>query len=100
MLLRDDGAAVAFGDNGAGQCEVPPPRPGCAFLDAAAGAAHTLLVQDDGAVVCVGAADRHAEWAALVDAPSAQRDFYDYLMSLRVKQQITKDDLARRPRRG
>ena len=43
--------------------------------------------------LCVGAADRHAEWAALVDAPSAQRDFYDYLMSRPVKQQITKDDL-------
>ena len=43
--------------------------------------------------LCTGHADDHAAFAALVKKPTAQRDFYDYLMSLPVKQQITKDDI-------
>ena len=54
VLIRDDGAAVAFGENDDGQCDVPALPAGRRYMAAAAGKAHTLLVRDDGAAVAFG----------------------------------------------
>ena len=53
MLLLD-GDAVAFGQNGAGQCDVPELPEGRSYVAASAGIQHTLLLRDDGEVVAFG----------------------------------------------
>ena len=54
LLLRDDGEAVAFGDNGDGQCTVPLRPAGTRYVAAAAGYEHSLLLRDDGEAVAFG----------------------------------------------
>jgi len=54
VLLRDDGAAVAFGDNQFCQCDVPQLPEGTRYVDAAVGLLHTVLLRDDGQVVAFG----------------------------------------------
>ena len=58
LLLLDNGAAVAFGDNTCGQCDVPPLAAGRRYVAAAAGASHSLLLLDNGAAVAFGANGR------------------------------------------
>ena len=54
VLLREDGTAVAWGHNGAGECAVPLLPEGTRYVDCAAGGSHTLLVRSDGAAVAFG----------------------------------------------
>ena len=39
---------VAFGDNRDGQCDIPALAAGKRYIGAVAGAAHTILIRDDG----------------------------------------------------
>ncbi|CAE7380425.1 HERC6 [Symbiodinium sp. CCMP2456] len=48
---RSDGAAVAFGDNSAGQCDLPEGR---GYVGAAAGRTHAVLLREDGSAVAWG----------------------------------------------
>ena len=54
MLLRSDGAAVAFGANGSGHCDVPALAAGMRYTEVAAGGARTVLLRSDGAAVAFG----------------------------------------------
>ena len=57
VLLRSDGKAVAFGDNWAGQCDVPALEKGATYTQVAAGAFHTVLLRSDGTAVACGMND-------------------------------------------
>jgi alpha-tubulin suppressor-like RCC1 family protein len=48
------GIAYAFGNNGSGQCDVPPLPPDRRYVAVAAGSNHTVLVRDDGEALCFG----------------------------------------------
>jgi len=50
--LKADGAIVAWGDNGYGQCNVPAPNSG--FIALAAGCGHSLGLKSDGSIVAWG----------------------------------------------
>ena len=50
--LKSDGSIVAWGANGAGQCNVPAPNAG--FVALAAGHYHTLGLKADGSIVAWG----------------------------------------------
>ena len=54
VLLRNNGEAVAFGDNDGGQCDVPALPPSTWSVQVAAGGAHTVLLRSDGEVVAFG----------------------------------------------
>ena len=55
VLLRSDGCAVAVGDNGMGQCNIPPLEEGlAAFTQISAGYVHTVLLRSGGTAVALG----------------------------------------------
>ena len=54
VLLRSDGAAVAFGSNSDGQCRIPELVAGVSYTQVAAGREHTVLLRSDGAAVALG----------------------------------------------
>lgn len=54
ILLRSDGEAVAFGHNGDGRCDVPPPPVGTWYTAIGAGLRHSLLLRNDGKAVAFG----------------------------------------------
>lgn len=54
VLLRSDGEAVAFGDNSAGQCEIPALPDGVTYVQVSAGRRHTVLLRSDGLVEALG----------------------------------------------
>ena len=54
VLLRNNGEAVAFGDNDGGQCDVPALPPSTRSVQVAVGGAHTVLLRSDGEVVAFG----------------------------------------------
>ena len=51
VLLRNNGEAVAFGDNDGGQCDVPALPPSTWSVQVAVGGAHTVLLRSDGEIV-------------------------------------------------
>ena len=57
MLGRSDGEAVAFDCNGGGQCAVPALPLGTQYVQATAGAGHTVLLRSDGQAVAFGLND-------------------------------------------
>ncbi|CAK0805031.1 unnamed protein product [Prorocentrum cordatum] len=57
VLLRSDGAAVAFGRNDRGQCNVPALDGGLSYTQVAAGFFHTVLLKSDGTAVAFGQND-------------------------------------------
>eukprot|EP00931_Biecheleriopsis_adriatica_P092822 TRINITY_DN6659_c0_g1_i2.p1 TRINITY_DN6659_c0_g1~~TRINITY_DN6659_c0_g1_i2.p1 ORF type:complete len:271 (+),score=32.87 TRINITY_DN6659_c0_g1_i2:60-815(+) len=54
LLLRSDGTAVACGDNGQGQCDLPALEEGTTYTQVAAGGSHSLLLRSDGTAVACG----------------------------------------------
>jgi hypothetical protein len=54
VLLRNDGQALAFGQDDWGVCAVPPLPAGLRYMMAAAGANHTVLLRSDGEAVAFG----------------------------------------------
>ena len=54
VARRSDGSAVAWGDNIAGQCNVPALPPGLTYVAMAGGAEHTVAHRSDGSVVAWG----------------------------------------------
>jgi hypothetical protein len=62
--LKSDGAIVAWGYNGYGQCDVPAPNAG--FVAVAAGPAHSLGLRSDGTIVA---------WGDLGSVPAPNADF-------------------------
>ena len=54
VLLRSGGSAVAVGDNGNGQCNIPPLDEGMAYTHISAGNRHTVLLRSDGSAVAIG----------------------------------------------
>ena len=54
VLLRDDGQAVAFGENRRQQCNIPALPAGLRYVACAAGGIHSLLLRDDGQAVAFG----------------------------------------------
>jgi len=54
VLLRSDGSAIAFGDNHENQCNIPALPAGLTYVQADAGAQHTVLLRSDGTAVAVG----------------------------------------------
>ena len=54
VLLRNDGAVVACGKNGYGQCNIPPLDEGRSYNQVSAGGYHTVLLRNDGTVVACG----------------------------------------------
>ena len=50
-LLSGDGTALAVGDNGHRQCDIPPPPPGKTYVQLAAGGTFTILLCSDGQLV-------------------------------------------------
>jgi hypothetical protein len=52
--LRSDGAVVAWGNNGYGQCNVPSLPSGLRYESVAGGVYHSLALRSDGAVVAWG----------------------------------------------
>ena len=48
VALRSDGAAIAFGNNAAGQCNVPALPPGFDYVEVGAGTGHTVARRSDG----------------------------------------------------
>ena len=53
-LLKSDGTAVAFGENGDGQCNIPGPPEGITYTQVAAGDEHTVLLKSDGTAAAFG----------------------------------------------
>lgn len=49
-----DGSVIAWGENTGGECNVPPPPPGLAYVHVAAGAYDTLAILSDGTAVECG----------------------------------------------
>lgn len=54
VLLRDDGAVVAFGDDADGQCSLPELPAGLRYVSVKAGACWTRLRRDDGEEIFAG----------------------------------------------
>ena len=54
VLVRSDGSAVATGNNGYGQCDVPPLDERLTYTKISAGDAHTVLLRSDGTAVAIG----------------------------------------------
>ena len=54
VLVRSDGSAVATGNNGYGQCDVPPLDERLTYTKISAGDAHTVLLRSDGCAVAFG----------------------------------------------
>ena len=54
VLLRSDGAAVACGSSGLGQCNLPALDGGLTYTQVSAGGAHTVLLKSDGTAVACG----------------------------------------------
>jgi Tol biopolymer transport system component len=54
VACRSDGSIVAWGDNTAGQLNVPALPPGLGYVEASAGDRHVLAVRSDGSVVAWG----------------------------------------------
>lgn len=54
VLLRSDGCAVAVGENGDGQCDIPPLDEGMAYSQISVGYQHTVILRIDGCAVAVG----------------------------------------------
>ena len=54
VLLKSDGWAEAFGDNGYGQCNIPALPEGVTYTEAATGYAHTVLLKSDGTAAAFG----------------------------------------------
>jgi Regulator of chromosome condensation (RCC1) repeat len=54
VARRGDGSVVAWGDNGAGQCNVPALPGGLTYVEIAAGWAHTVARRSDGSLVAWG----------------------------------------------
>src|SRR5439155_6135608 len=54
IALRSDGAAVAWGDNTYGQCNVPALPPGLTYVEVSAGAQHSAARRSDGSIVAWG----------------------------------------------
>ena len=54
MLLRSDGSAVACGENGEGQCDLPALGAGLSYTQVAAGGDFTVLLRSDGSAVACG----------------------------------------------
>ena len=54
VLLRSDGAAVACGEDRAGQCSIPDLADGVAYTDVCTGFGHTVLLTSDGNAVACG----------------------------------------------
>ncbi len=50
--LKEDGSIVAWGDNWAGQCDIPEPNNG--FTDISAGGLHSIGLKADGSIVAWG----------------------------------------------
>ena len=57
MFLRNDGAFVTCGENGYGQCNIPPLDEGKSYTQVAAGDFHTVVPRNDGSVVACGLND-------------------------------------------
>jgi hypothetical protein len=55
VVRRSDGAVLAFGLNGSGQCTVPPIPAGLAYVDIAAGSDHSVARLSDGSLLAWGA---------------------------------------------
>lgn len=70
--LREDGSAVACGDDSFGQCQVPADHD---LIAVAAGAYHTLLLHKDGTVSAVGRSSEGqcdtADWSDIVQIAAA-----------------------------
>jgi alpha-tubulin suppressor-like RCC1 family protein len=71
VLIRDDGGAVAFGNNVAGQCHIPERIPGTRYIAAAAGTLTTVLVCEDGSAVAYG--DNDQKQCEIPEAPARNR---------------------------
>jgi alpha-tubulin suppressor-like RCC1 family protein len=54
LALRADGTVVAFGQNGAGQCDVPALPSGVTYVALAAGGFHSAAIRSDGQIVVWG----------------------------------------------
>lgn len=54
VVLRSDGRAVAWGDNGHGQCAIPPLPPGFQYTAVWAAYQRTALLRSDGVVLTLG----------------------------------------------
>merc|ERR1712232_1441652 len=54
VLLRSDGTAVACGQNGDGQCDLPSLEEGQTYAQVSAGKYHTVLLRSDGTAVACG----------------------------------------------
>ena len=54
ISLRNDGLAVACGQNGEGQCEIPQLSEGETYSQVSAGLNHAVLPRSDGVVVACG----------------------------------------------
>eukprot|EP00438_Fugacium_kawagutii_P032406 Skav234909 [mRNA] locus=scaffold840:818176:819776:+ [translate_table: standard] len=54
VLLRSDGTAVACGDNGYEQCNIPALDEGMTYIRISAGFSHTVLLRSDGIAVACG----------------------------------------------
>ena len=52
--LRSDGTIAAWGDNAAGQLNVPTLAAGFSYVEAAAGHSHTVARRNDGSVIAWG----------------------------------------------
>ncbi len=86
MLVRSDGAAVAFGLNDHGQTDVPELPAGLYYTAAAAGNSHTILLRSDGAAVSFG--DPDINWLGIPVLPAGMRftaaaPGYDFTVLLR-----------------
>ena len=54
LARRADGTVVAFGQNNAGQCDVPALPSGVTYMALAAGGAHSAAIRSDGQIVVWG----------------------------------------------
>ena len=57
VLIRSNGIAVACGDDGAGQCDIPALNGGLKYIQAAAGYYHTVLLRSNGTAIAWGLND-------------------------------------------
>ena len=48
VFLQSDGMVVAFGENLAGECDLPEVEAGMSYTDVATGVLHTVLLRSDG----------------------------------------------------
>ena len=57
VLLRSDGTAIACGDNGAGQCDLPALEAGMTYTQASTDGGTVLLLRSDGRAITCGCND-------------------------------------------